>query len=571
MIIGFLKTTSMKKLICIFTITLLFSFSLFTQDIVDINILPPQKSEIGEILVTYNIPEGQYQSLQKEMFFFTIESEFFSLGEIEYPKGKIENSELPKYRGATVLKAPLIIAKDVPPGEYSIKVSAGYQFCEEETGLCFFPSIVEKTSMINLGEVSSQEKNSILTLIQYILMAFLGGLLLNIMPCVLPVLSIKAISLVKQGNKSKKEIRTNALLYGAGIVASLVVLSIIVITLKLSGEAVGWGFQFQNPKYVLGLLTIIFIFALSLFDVFIITMPGTNSVAKISNKDGYVGSFLTGIFAVVLATPCTAPFMGAALGFAFSQPPITIFLVFLFLAIGLALPFTILGWFPNLVQKIPKPGEWMNTFKEVMGFLLIGTSLWLFNVLYHQIDLMKLPGILLFLLFVSMAAWLYGKLSKPGAKRSTKLIGLALALGIIFTSAFYFVDLSKPSENTIASKDLENMWETFSTQKMESLRSQEKPVFVIFSAEWCLTCKTNEKGVLNTEEIKNLFKKYNVSVLYGDYTNGDEEIDRWIKSYGKAGVPVYAFYPPGVDEPVLFPEILSKTNLIQTFTNHLDW
>ncbi|MBI9102350.1 MAG: thioredoxin family protein [Spirochaetales bacterium] len=520
------------------------------------------------IEVVYQIPENQYQGWEERMF--TIEllpGSPFTLGELTYPEGRMKD-DLRIFEGKTIISAPLTANLDIEPGEYTILVKAKYQLCDYQDGTCFFPGSEELELTVNIEEASvaapsdsslNLNKNSgTMNILWFLLLALVGGLLLNVMPCVLPVLSLKALSLVHQSENNKKEILLGGWLYAAGIISSLFVFATVITIIKLSGERVGWGFQFQNTGFVISLISIIFLFALSLFEVFIITMPGMNKAAGLSGKKGGMGSFLSGVFAVLLATPCTAPFLGTALGFAFSQPPIIIYLIFFFVGLGLSLPFLLLGFFPGIVKALPKPGNWMNIFRETMGFLLIATVLWLFTVLYKQIGGAGLVDVLIFLFSLTIAAWIFGRWGNPSKKKQLRIIASILALVIIVASAVVlFNPDGKKTENLADGIPIPAGWEPFNPDLLLEDVNRGTPVFLAFSAQWCLTCKTNERTTLLTKWGHDFFTSRGITRYYGDYTNEDPVIAEWIENFGRAGVPVYIYFPPEGD-PILLPEVINR-------------
>ncbi len=558
----------MKRNLLVFLI-LVFSAQLSAAEIAELIITPNEvfPGEEAVVSVVYRFPENMHQTLAGDFFTFTIDSEIaFETGEVIYPEGIIEKGAT-VYYGTAELKRTVKIPADTGPGFYNLKVTAGYQLCND-AGTCFFPETVEIEGTITVLEgTSAGDKTPFLKIIQFLLMALAGGLLLNIMPCVLPVLSIKALSLVNQSKHDRKKIFTGSILYTAGILLSLLIFAVIIIILKFSGELVGWGFHFQNAGFVISLLTIITVFALSLFDVFTINAPGMNTAAKASGKGGHLGSFLSGIFAVLLATPCTAPFLGTALAFAFSQPPVLIIAIFLMIGLGLALPFIIIGIWPGFIKKIPKPGPWMNTFKVIMGFLLLATALWLIDVLYYQIGWSGLLRVFIFLLVAGFSAAVYGHYSKPSFSRRKQWIALAAAVIIAAAGGFIIFrgGIQTPG-GEIEVNDHEN-WEVFTPEKLEYYRMTERDVFIDFGAKWCWTCKVNEETVLFTSKIAEVFKENDTALLRGDYTNNDKIVGEWIQKFGRAGVPVYAFYRKGAAEPVILPEILTQQMIIDLFTD----
>ena len=552
----------MKKIISIFLILaflLINSTTLFSDERVKISagitpsVLVP--GEEGTLSVTFEIAESFHQTRSDDFFFISFENNtWFTMGDIIYPVGIIKDG-LENFYGSVTLEAPFTAAKNIPSGNQTVKVLAAWQICDEE-GVCFFPEeqIIDVPLEVPGGNENSSQ--SLITLLKFLIFAFIGGLLLNVMPCVLPILSMRALNLVRQSQNNRKSIFIGSLLYGAGVLTSLLILAIIVIILQMTGQLVGWGFQFQNPLFVMSLITIIFVFALSLFDIFIINAPGMNKMAAASNRKGWMGSFFNGIFAVILATPCTAPFLGTALGFAFSQPPLFILGSFTAIGIGFALPFILIGIWPKLVQSLPKPGPWMDTFKEIMGFLLFGTVLYLLSSLRFQISSDALYKFLIFLTLTAFIAWLYGKLSKPGSKFPSAFLALIISLSLLLASAYYLIDTKQDSpDSNIFS--LREGWEEFNPEAIEKYRSEGKGIFLAFGAKWCSVCKLNEGRVLFTEKGDSFFEERSVIRIKGDYTNKDPVIDEWIKKFEKAGVPVYVYFPPNGGDYILFPEILS--------------
>jgi len=438
-------------------------------------------------------------------------------------------------------------------------VKASYQLCDEE-GLCFLPQEEEITLTLDLLE---EKKQNLLIILVF---AFLGGIILNIMPCVLPVLSIRAFSLVKGNLNNRKALLLSALSYALGILISLLILGIIVIFIKLSGQMIGWGFQFQEKGFVLFLFTLLVLFALSLFDLFIIQGITLRSSGKREGDDRgirkYLGSFASGAFVVLLATPCTAPLLGTALGFAFASPPETILLIFLFLGLGLSFPFLLLGLWPGAVKIIPKPGNWMKVFKTVLGFLLLAMAAEMLDILVRQMGTEVLISLLLYGLGLAFAAWMYGLFSTPERTKRTRILAVILLLLAViggFVLVLRGTEVKKDSRVMDSSgTEVKYGWQKFSPETVTKAREEEKPVFIIFSAAWCLTCRTNEITVLSTQEILEAFREKGVEVFYGDFTSSDPVIAQWIRDYGRAGVPVYAYYSPGSENARILPEILTK-------------
>ncbi|MCO4747224.1 MAG: thioredoxin family protein [Proteobacteria bacterium] len=405
-------------------------------------------------------------------------------------------------------------------------------------------------------------------------MAFLGGLLLNLMPCVLPVLTLKLFGLVSHADATPAQQKKSGMAYTGGILASFGALAIAVLMLKASAGAVGWGFQFQSPTYVAVLGALIFAFALSMFGVFEVPALGADGAANASAKEGLAGDFLNGVFATLLATPCTAPFLGPAVGFAFAQSAPVVVLFFLVIGFGLALPFLAVAFVPALFKMMPQPGAWMETFKQVMGFTLLGTTVWLVDILAAQVGSDGAIGYLAFLCFVGFAAWMFGHFAGVAASGQRQATVAAAGLGVILLGGWGFLELeysevAECDDGSVAAElDFaeEVPWQKFSEERLAALT--DKPVFIDFTADWCLTCKANEKGFINTEPVREAMSKCGVVPLKADWTRRDPVITEWLKRYGRAGVPFYLMIPPDGGAPVALPEVLTTDRVIGSFSDH---
>lgn len=552
--------------------------------------LSAREAAVGEISVggntisvEYVIPEGFHQTLERDFFYFelvSLESETgrdfgaaARLGEIEYPEGVEEETGI-HYYGRATLSAPLVMDSAVPPGSYTGTVRAHYQLCDE-AGTCFLPGFTDVSFSFaydgRTAAAAGPDSGFGSSLAAMLLFALIGGVLLNVMPCVFPILSIRALNLVKQSSNDRRGLRAGALLYGAGVLSSFMVLALAVILLKRSGELVGWGFQFQNPVFVFSLAAILFVFALSLFDLFVFQPPVFGAKLAGLQSRGLLGSFVNGLFAVILATPCTAPFLGSALGFAFSQPPLTIALFFLTIGAGFSLPFVLLGFIPAAVRWIPKPGKWMEIFKEAMGFVLLATAIYFFSIFGRQVDGALLSSSLYFLLILAAVLWLYGKLSTPAAPAGRKWLALVFLAVLPLASGILLFSGGRPSPQGTRSAQIVDSGEgperiPFGEETMAALEAEGRPVFLVFSAQWCSICKLNDRTVLKTARAAELFEEYGIAMVYGDYTSEDPVIARWISDLGRAGVPVYALYRPGAEKPLLLPELLSFDILEEAFS-----
>lgn len=394
-----------------------------------------------------------------------------------------------------------------------------------------------------------------------LLFAFLGGLILNLMPCVLPVVSLKVMSFVKMAGQSRTELTKHGVFFTLGVLISFWALAGAIILLQSTGEAVGWGFQLQDPLFI-ALLTLLFVLmALSLFGVFelgtgIAAMAGEASVQ--TEKKGYQASFFSGIFATAVATPCTGPFMGSALGYALTQPAYITMAVFTALALGMSLPYLLLGIFPALIRWFPKPGAWMESFKQFLGFLMMMTALWLLWVFVGQTSEFALFGLLFALLIASLGAWIFGRFGAAYRNKKTRIIGYVLAtVCLIFAlGTVSFSSRLEANPTTSLSSD----WEPYSEARIAELRAQGTPVLIDFTAKWCLICQTNHM-VLAGSKVDKTLNERGVVKMKADWTKRDPEITKALASFGRSGVPLYVFYGDK-KEPEILPQVLVPDSVI---------
>ena len=400
-------------------------------------------------------------------------------------------------------------------------------------------------------------------LIAALFSGFLGGLILNLMPCVLPVISLKLFSFIAQAGESPARIFRHGVAFAAGIFTWFLGLGILVIALKSGGSQVTWGaFQFQNQLFVVGLSVLVFLFALNLFGVFEITLPGsaTTSLDQAAARGGYSGSFFQGLFATLLATPCTAPFLGSALGFAFGQSALVILAMFTAVALGMSLPYLLLSARPGWRSWIPKPGLWMERLKQFMGFPLLATNLWLLWVLQNQRGELAMMTMLLLLLLLGFCAWIYGA---AGGRFRIPILLLALLLAISSLIVLgkrigQSASLSATHSSTI-SENQDISWIPYSQSALDALLAQGKPVFLDFTASWCLTCQFNERTAINVPAVRKVMKEQGITAMKGDWTNADPAITAALKSFGRVGVPLAVFYPAGKNSaPAVLPELLTE-------------
>ncbi|MDM4770385.1 protein-disulfide reductase DsbD [Solimonas sp. SE-A11] len=382
--------------------------------------------------------------------------------------------------------------------------------------------------------------------------ALLGGLILNLMPCVFPVLSLKALSLMQSRGQSNGEARRQALAYTAGVIVSFLAVAGLLLALRAGGKAIGWGFQLQSPAFI-GLLTYLLLaLGLSLSGAVNFGTRWMGVGQGLTQKSGSAGAFFTGVLAVVVASPCTVPFMGSAVGYAMTQGGAVTLLVFAALGLGLALPFLLLGFFPRLAAWLPRPGAWMETFKQAMAFPLYLTVAWLLWVLARQAGANAVGLVMLGMVLVAFAIWLW---SRRGAIATVlKLGALALAAWLLWLPAM------EPGPATQASVGSAEVW---SEEKVAELRAQGQTIFVDFTADWCLTCKVNERVALKTEAVQKAFRERGVAFLVADWTRNDPAITRVLEQHQRPGVPLYLVYVNG-GEPKLLPQVLTPQIVIDS-------
>jgi thiol:disulfide interchange protein len=400
--------------------------------------------------------------------------------------------------------------------------------------------------------------------ITFIGLAFLGGIILNLMPCVFPVLFLKGLALLQSSNEERSRLRSHGLVYTFGIVVSFWIIVAALLILREGGSQIGWGFQLQSPTFIALLAAGLFFFALSLAGQFELGLSLTSVGGDLAQKQGYTGSFFTGVLATVVATPCMGPFLGAAVGFALAQPAGITFAVFTALALGLAAPYLLLSFNPAWTRLLPRPGAWMETLKQLSSVLLFGTVIWLtwvYGSLYsggsagigpNGVD--RLAHLLWCFLFLAIAGWALGKWP---AKWSSAIAAIILAVIALA------VPLYQPKDTTL-------VWAPYSQNALDAARTAGHPVFIDFTAAWCLSCQVNERVVLKSEEVQHEFADKKVTLLKADWTQYDPEITKQLAAVNRSGVPTYVIYPanPQAVADVL-PELLTKTNVLDALKKDL--
>jgi thiol:disulfide interchange protein DsbD len=412
---------------------------------------------------------------------------------------------------------------------------------------------------VTLGPApTSYEGASLAAVLQAVLLALLGGVILNLMPCVFPVLSIKVLALIEQAGGSRSEVRRHGAAYTGGVLLAFTALGVVLLSARAAGAEVGWGFQLQSPAAVALLAYLLLAMALSLSGVFHLGSSLQGLGQGLTRRSGLGGSFFTGVLAAVVATPCTAPFMGTAVGFSLTQPAPLALAVILALGLGLALPFLALTLAPQLISRLPRPGAWMETLRQLLAFPVYATVAWLVWVLGQQVGPAGLFAVLAGLVLVGLAAWSFNAAQSAGGwgRRlatgafATSLVGIAAAVAMERNGG-------EPAPQSASSARAER----FTQARLDALIAERRPVFVNMTAAWCITCLVNERAALASEAVQSAFAAKDIAYLKGDWTTRNPEITRLLEKHGRSGVPLYLVYAGGA-EPVVLPQILTPATVL---------
>ncbi len=494
---------------------------------------------------------------------------------IDYPPGELqrfsfEDQPLSVYDGQVAIRARLRIGDEEFEGTLPVIARLTFQACDDRS--CLPPETLTQELELTLAaggvpiddpafggptaEARAQPPGRGLHFGWMLLLGVLGGLILNAMPCVLPVLSLKLFGLMKSAGEGRRPVVFGSLATAAGIVLSFWLLAAAAIAARSAGQAVGWGVQFQEPVFVALLTLIVLLFCLNLWGLFEIPMPGRLAAwADSGTRRGLPGHLASGLFATLMATPCSAPFLGTALGFALGQPAGTVFAAFSAIAVGMALPYLVLAAFPGALRLVPRPGPGMDRLKTVMGFLLAAAAVWLFYVLAAQLSRERLAFLQLTVLAMALSVW-WTHVTR-GVWRKVAAVGVLAAAVTTLALAGGGAVPAGVSEHAGGLID----WLAWDRAEAEGLAAEGRLVFVDVTADWCFTCKVNERLALETPEVAAAFDRLEVVAMKADWTNRDDAITAFLADHGRYGIPFYLLYRPG-REPYLFSELITKETVV---------
>jgi len=509
-----------------------------------------------------------------------------SAGELEYPAPKkivLDDMTSFGYEDEVLLASQISSSQAFKlSGKSNISAKVSWALCKDEcipgsadlkipivSGKFLGSKSVVQPSLFKLNttpaEPSSSEQSPITlaTLFLTIASAFIGGLILNLMPCVFPVLAIKIMSFANHSGSSK--VKTHGLVFGAGVLVSFWLLAGLLILLRSGGSQLGWGFQFQSPVFVAALILILFAFGLSLMGVFEFGHSLQTWAGRHGNSQDYTGSFTSGVLATLLSTPCSAPFMGSAVAMALSFSPLAAMAVFTSLGLGVACPYVMLSFFPRLMKFMPRPGNWMVTFKQAMAFPIFATCLWLLWVEGQQTGQAGMLMVLMGLLLLSIGGWILGNWGAMHRSVRSRRIGLATALLMALASGYVALPFDTPTTaNAALRTDSSGIaWQQFSEAKLSELVNAHRPVIVDFTASWCLTCQMNHKMAYDNAEVISKIKEKGIVALRADWTNQDAEIAKTIQKYGRNSVPLDVLFTSKDSTPIVLPSVLTAQAVLE--------
>ena len=402
-----------------------------------------------------------------------------------------------------------------------------------------------------------------------VLSAILGGLILNLMPCVFPVLSIKAMGLVEQAKKHPGAVRIKGLVFAAGVISSMLCLATALLIFRAGGEQIGWGFQLQSPLFVALLIYLLLAVGLNLSGVFEVGGGLAGVGDGLTQGDSYRAAFFTGVLTTLVATPCTAPYMAFAVGAALTQPPPSALCIFAALGFGLALPYLVLSFAPWTRRILPKPGAWMDTLKQIFAFPIYASAAWLLWVLAQQTSSMGLAAVLAGIILIALAGWAYQKSkSNSAAGRITAITTAIVAVFLAVMLPVHFAGVAAAAAGTSTSK-VTDEWQPYDPGQVAKISAAGRPLLVNFTASWCLTCLVNERNAFADPKVRELFNQKGVTLMKGDWTNRDPVITQALATFGRAGVPLYVVYNsrPGSSEPLVLPQLLTASIVQSAFAD----
>ena len=553
-------------------------------------------SENSEITVDIVIPDNWHVNANVAADEFLkpssieIAARGIEFGEPKWPEPIKEYNEVLEFenlvfKGHFQIKIPV---KAVADGYDSLTTNATFHYQACDNSICLAPASVDIRIGKNKAGISkansaadlkkndegngTQESNNAASVALLLFFAFVGGIILNLMPCVLPVLSLKLFSLIKQAGQSRSRLVALGIATTAGILASFWTLAGIVAAIKAGGGAAGWGMQFQSPGFIAFMVIILTAFAMSFFGVFEVWLPGsaTTKMDAAGHKAGLVGAFFTGALLVLLSTPCSAPFLGTAMGFAFTASTPVLFLFFTAAGLGLALPYLLVSAFPATLKVFPKPGKWMVILQKVMGVMLLATVAWLLWIVNEQAGGMGVALFAGFILATAFFSFCIGKFAPPGSSFAYEVRLLVIgAIAFAFTwftwsAPQYEKILNERFEARMAKQVLEDGWYRYSPELVAEFAKAGRTIFIDATADWCLTCKANEAAVLSDKELLQKLDSAGVVRMKADWTRETPEVNELLYSMGKSGVPAYAIYPKGdKSKQVVLPELLTSGLILE--------
>ncbi|WP_295098019.1 thioredoxin family protein [uncultured Fibrobacter sp.] len=553
-------------------------------------------SENSEITVDIVIPDNWHVNANVAADEFLkpssieIAARGIEFGEPKWPEPIKEYNEVLEFenlvfKGHFQIKIPV---KTVADGYDSLTTNATFHYQACDNSICLAPASVGIRIGKNKAGISkansaadlkkndegngTQESNNAASVALLLFFAFVGGIILNLMPCVLPVLSLKLFSLIKQAGQSRSRLVALGIATTAGILASFWTLAGIVAAIKAGGGAAGWGMQFQSAGFIAFMVIILTAFAMSFFGVFEVWLPGsaTTKMDAAGHKAGLVGAFFTGALLVLLSTPCSAPFLGTAMGFAFTASTPVLFLFFTAAGLGLALPYLLVCAFPGALKVFPKPGKWMVILQKVMGVLLLATVAWLLWIVNEQAGGMGIALFAGFILATAFFSFCIGKFAPPGSSFAYEVRLLVIgAIAFAFTwftwsAPQYEKILNERFEARMAKQVLEDGWYRYSPEAVAEFAKAGRTIFIDATADWCLTCKANEAAVLSDKDLLQKLDSAGVIRMKADWTRETPEVNELLYSMGKSGVPAYAIYPKGdKSKQVVLPELLTSNLILE--------